>query len=103
MTSPPKMFEQIKEIPPTILSVLLAVVIALLRVIYDKEETSAIRMGLESVLCGALAVVGASGVEAMGLDQNWTVFIGGVIGFVGSQSIRSYADVFLKSRASGKR
>ncbi|KXJ61640.1 MAG: hypothetical protein AXW14_08495 [Alteromonas sp. Nap_26] len=96
------MLEQIKEIPPTILSMILAVVIALLRVIYDKEETSFVRMLLESVLCGALAVVAASGVNALGLDQDWTVFIGGVIGFVGSQSIRSYADMFLRNKASEK-
>ncbi|WP_269519469.1 phage holin, lambda family [Alteromonas sp. BMJM2] len=102
MKRPTKMLEQFKEIPPALLSVLLAVVIALLRVIYDKEETSAIRIGLEAILCGALAVAAASGVEAMGLDQNWTVFIGGVIGFVGSQSIRSYANIFISRKANGK-
>lgn len=102
MKRPSTMFEEFKEIPPVLLSVLLAVVIALLRVVYDKEETSAVRIGLEAVLCGALAVVGASGVEAMGLDQNWTVFIGGVIGFVGSQSIRSFANTFIDRKANGK-
>ncbi|BFT30386.1 hypothetical protein D210916BOD24_15620 [Alteromonas sp. D210916BOD_24] len=80
----------------------LAVITALFRVVYDKEETSFVRILLESVLCGALAVVAGSGVNALGLDQEWTVFIGGVIGFVGSQSIRSYADIFLKNRVNGK-
>lgn len=102
MRRPSQMLDHIKEIPPTILSMVLAIVIALLRVIYDKEETSFVRMLLESVLCGALAVVAASGVNALGLDQDWTVFIGGVIGFVGSQSIRSYADVFINRKANGK-
>lgn len=96
----PTMIDNLKEIPPTVLSAILAIVIAMLRVIYDKEETSVVRMSLESVLCGALAVVAGSGVNALGLDQDWTIFIGGVIGFVGSQSIRSYADMFLKRKAN---
>ncbi|QPG06963.1 phage holin, lambda family [Salinimonas marina] len=94
------MFDHLKETPPTVISAALAVVISILRVIYDKEETSFVRILLESALCGALAVVAGSGVTALGLDQDWTIFIGGSIGFIGSQSIRAYADLFLKKKAN---
>ena len=91
-----------KEIHPIVLSVILAVFTAIIRVIYDKEETSAIRMFLESILCGTLAVIAGTAINAMGLNQDWTLFVGGVIGFIGSQSIRNYADIIIKKKINGK-
>ena len=96
------MLDNAKDIPPTVLGALLAVIIALLRVMYDREETSAIRMLLESTLCGALALISGSAINALGWSQDWTLFAGGVIGFVGSQSIRTYADLLIKSKISEK-
>ena len=82
-------------IPPTLLGVLMAVVIAAIRVIYDREETSIVRIILESALCGSLALTAGTAIQALGYDQNWTLFAGGMIGFMGSQSIRAYADKFI--------
>ena len=92
------MFEYMKETPPIVLSVLLAVVTACIRVIYDKQETSISRVFLESVLCGTLAVIAGTGINALGISQDWTMFVGGMIGFIGSQSIRTYADMLLKKK-----
>jgi lambda family phage holin len=92
------MIEQLKELPPSVLSFLLAVVIATIRVIYDKEETSGTRVFLESVLCGALAVTAGTAIQALGLDTDWTLFAGGMIGFIGSQSIRKFAENFISHK-----
>ncbi|WP_161599143.1 phage holin, lambda family [Alteromonas sp. RKMC-009] len=92
------MVENIKDLPPTVLGALMAIVISILRVMYDREETSVLRVGLEASLCGTLAVVAGSAITALGLDQEWTLFVGGVIGFVGSQSIRTYADRMIKRK-----
>lgn len=86
------MFEHFKELPPSFLSFLLAVVIAAVRVVYDRDETSFMRVSLESVLCGALAVTAGTGIQAIGLDNDWVLFAGGMIGFIGSQSIKTFAE-----------
>ena len=70
----------------------MAVVVSILRIVYDKEETSFIRIALESLICGALSVAAGSALDAMGYGQNWYLFCGGVIGFMGSQSIRAIAN-----------
>lgn len=96
------MFEYMKETPPIILSIILAVFTACIRVIYDKQETSLYRILLESVLCGTLAVIAGTGINALGLSQDWTMFVGGMIGFIGSQGIRTYANMFLSKKINGK-
>jgi len=96
------MFDNMKDINPTILSAVLAVFVAIIRVIYDREETSFIRVLLEAILCGTLAVCAGSAITALGLNQDWTLFMGGMIGFIGSQSIRTYADLFLRRKSNGK-
>lgn len=71
---------------------LMAVVISVLRVIYDKEETKPLRIMLESGICGCLAMTAHYGLSALGLDtSNWSPFIGGVIGYLGSASVRGLA------------
>ena len=80
----------------------MAVVIAAIRVIYDKEETSFTRIVLESLLCGALAMTAGSGINALGYSQDWTLFAGGVIGFMGSQSIRAFAKRYIMNRVGDK-
>lgn len=96
------MLDSFREVPPIILGVIMAVVIALIRVVYEQEETSVIRVMLEGLLCGALAVVAGTGIEAMGLDQNWVLFSGGMVGFIGSQSIRAYANTLIKNKVDKK-
>ncbi len=44
--------DQLARIPPEALAAALAVAVALVRVIRDKEEAKPIRVGLEAVLCG---------------------------------------------------
>lgn len=78
---------------------LMAFLVALVRVIYDRDETRWVRIILEATLCGLLAVVAGAAISAMGLDNRWQLFAGGVIGFVGSEFIRSVAREFIRRRA----
>lgn len=76
----------------------MAVVISFLRVVYDKEETNFFRIMLESLICGALTITTGSALSAMGYSENWYLFCGGVIGFMGSQSIRALAYAIIKKK-----
>ena len=85
-------------LPPWAGGLIMAIAVSVLRVVYDKEETSAIRIALESLICGALTVSAGSAVAAMGFGDDWYLFIGGVFGFMGSHSIRMLAMRFLKNK-----
>lgn len=66
----------------------LAAVIAALRVLYDDQETRIVRVILEALLCGALALCVSSIVEMLSLPPSATVTIGGAIGFIGVTALR---------------
>lgn len=69
----------------------MAFVMSVLRIIYDKQETSVMRILLESLICGALTIASGSALDALGYGQEWYLFCGGFIGFMGSQFIRKLA------------
>lgn len=77
---------------------IMAAVISALRVIYEKEETTFIRVVLESLICGFLTVAVGSLLDAMGFGQNWYLGAGGIIGFMGSQSVRAMANKYFSSK-----
>lgn len=87
--------EIMTNLPPWIGGAVMAVMVSILRIIYDHEETSFQRIMLESFICGALSVSAGSALNAMGYGQNWYLFCGGFIGFMGSQSIRALANKLL--------
>ena len=76
----------------------MAMVISVIRVIYDRKETNFFRILMESIICGALSVSAGSALDAMGYGQNWYLFCGGVIGFMGSQSIRALANKYISTK-----
>ena len=76
----------------------MAMAMSIIRVIYDKKETNFLRIIMESVICGALSVSAGSALDAMGYGQNWYLFCGGVIGFMGSQSIRALANKYISTK-----
>lgn len=77
---------------PWIGGVVMAVMISILRIVYDQQETRMSRIVLESLICGALTVTVGSLLEALGYGQDWYLFCGGAIGFMGSQSVRAFAN-----------
>ena len=86
------------QIPPEVGGAILSALVAVLRVVYDKEETKFIRVVLEATLCGGLTVTAGYGIAAMGWNQDWTMFAGGCIGFLGSHTIKMFAEKFAKKR-----
>ncbi len=90
----------LNSLPAEIAGVLMAMFIAVLRVIYDKEETKPIRIMLEALICGTLSLTASSAIIAMKLDVNWAVFVGGVIGYFGSATVRAIAVKFINSKVN---
>ncbi len=95
------MLDQI-SLPPEIAGVIMAVVTAVLRVLYDRDETKPIRIILEASLCGFLSLAASAGIAAAGLDHHWSIFAGGMIGYLGSTTVRALAIKILKARAARK-
>ena len=83
---------------PWVGGAIMAIAVSTIRIVYDKKETSLFRIVLESLICGALSVSAGSAFEAMGYGQNWYLFCGGFIGFMGSQSIRALANKYISNR-----
>lgn len=88
-----------KQLPPEAMSTIMAIVIAVLRVVYDREETSVMRTILEASLCGFLAMMAVSLAKGLGLGTEWLPFIGGFIGFAGSSYIRNLAESVISRKA----
>lgn len=79
------------SVEPQMIGVILSMVIAIIRVIYEHEETHLVRVILEALFCGALSLALYYGIMAMGLNVNWAVFGSGMIGYFGSTAIKSIA------------
>lgn len=87
------------KLPPEVAGVIMAMFIATLRVIYDREDTAPIRILLEALICGSLSLTASFGLTALELNANWAIFAGGVIGYMGSASVRVLALKFLNRKA----
>ena len=83
--------KHLADFPDVLLAVALAFLMSVCRVYMDKTETSFSRIFVESCICGGLTMVAASIISAMGLDQNYVMAAGGMIGYIGSNSIRMLA------------
>lgn len=79
----------------------MAIIMAILRVYYDAEETSAIRAALEASICGALTLAASSALDWFGAPQQVAVAIGGFIGFIGVAKLRAFLFAWLNRRANG--
>lgn len=90
--------EMAKELPIEAWGVATAMITAILRVLYDQEETRPLRIILESVICGSLAMIVNAAITAMHLDGHWSVFAGGLIGYSGSMAVRSLAIKLIKQK-----
>lgn len=88
----------LNNVPPQVSAAIMAMVMAVLRVVYDREETKPIRVVLEALICGALSLTASSGVLALGLSIHWAMFAGGVIGYFGSTTVRTFAVKLINRR-----
>ncbi len=57
-------------------------------------------MLLESVLCGCITLAILSGLSLLGLPQEAAAFVGGMVGLLGVDKVRSLAEYFAGSKIS---
>ena len=86
------------DVPSHILGMFTAMIIAILRILYDRKEVRTVRLLLEASLCGALVLPISYGIKALGGNGDWSVFIGGVIGYLGPTTVRMLVLKFLNKR-----
>ncbi len=77
---------------------IMAILTSLMRIIYDHEETSLVRILLESLICGAITLTIGSGLMELGYGPGWYLACGGSVGFMGSQTIRAFAYKVIKRK-----
>ena len=74
---------------PTLYGFSLAVGVAIVRVIYGGGTVR--QMILEGALCGLLSLTLTSGLELVGLPISAAAFVGGMVGFIGTEAVREFA------------
>ncbi|MBS7440276.1 phage holin, lambda family [Pseudomonas syringae] len=74
---------------------IMAIVVSLLRILYDAKETSKRRILFEALICGALSLVASSLIEWMAWPPSLSVAAGGTIGFLGVTAIRELVTRFI--------
>lgn len=81
--------ELIDKIPAVIKSSVLASITAFVRVSLDRKEVKCVRRIMEAGFCGLIALSLYYGIRALGLSDDWAVFFGGMVGWLGSDTIRA--------------
>lgn len=76
---------------PEVRAAAMAGIIAVLRIAYDDQEKRWQRIGLESLLCGALGYGISSGLNYFEMPYGVSVFAGCTIGFLGVDFVRAKA------------
>jgi lambda family phage holin len=88
----------INSMPPWATGVVMAVIMSVLRVVYEKEETTLARIGLEALICGGLTIAAGSLLEAMNLGEKWYLGAGVLIGFMGSQTVKATVNKLINKK-----
>lgn len=83
----------------TIYGAFLALVTAYIRVTYSGGSVR--QRVLESLMCGAISLSLMSAMEWIGVPTSASGFIGGMVGFLGVDKLRSAAELFLTKKAGG--
>jgi lambda family phage holin len=93
------LFAALDAVPPSIKGAIMAFVIAVLRIIYDRQETSNVRIVLEAGICGCLSLSFSGALGWLGAPESVAVAIGGAVGFIGVTKIRELAINWLTKKA----
>lgn len=81
---------------PLIGAAFLSVMMAVLRITYGGGTRR--QMLVEGAICGGLTLTMISGLEFFGLPQSMSTFVGGWVGFLGVEKIRTIADRYLGTK-----
>ncbi len=90
------------KLPPEVTGLCLAMFMAFVRILGDERDNKFIRILLESGICGGLSWACSYAVIALGASANWSVFLGGAIGYLGSATIHALAVKFIHSKIDKK-
>lgn len=82
----------------TMQGAIMAFIIALLRIVWDGNETRPIRILLEASICGALSLCVTSIIDFFSLPASAAITIGGAIGFIGVTALRDLILRFIKRK-----
>lgn len=93
-------YDFVKEIPAPVGGALMSFVVALLRILYDRDGTPWQRIGIESLLCGAISFGACSGLQYFSLPAGVSVFVGSMIGLLGVEFVRAVARRSINKRVS---
>ena len=85
-------------IAPSLYAFCLSVTIAVLRVVYGGGTKR--QMVLEGALCGFATLTLVPLLEYFGLPQSMATFVGGSVGFLGTEKLRELAIRFGEKKAS---
>lgn len=88
-------WQMLQNIPSPFGGVIMAMGLSVVRVIYDREETNLVRLGMESLICGCLTFSAMNLMSGMGIEGDFQYFIGGSAAFFGSQTIKKFALRFI--------
>ena len=91
------MINWLREVDSSIWGVIMSIIMAVLRIVRDKEEDKFFRIAVEALLCGAITFTIGSGVKALGYE-GWDLFVGGTVGAFGSQYVRALGYAWAKSK-----
>ena len=92
------MINWLKEVDSSIWGVFMSILMSVLRILHDKEESKIFRIAVEALLCGAITFTIGSGVKALGYE-GWDLFIGGTVGAFGSQYVRALGQAWMKRKS----
>lgn len=88
-----------EAVPPSVKGAVMAFVIAVLRIVYDRQETSNVRIVLEAAICGCLSLSFSGALGWLGAPESVAVAFGGAVGFIGVTKIRQLALTWLGKKA----
>lgn len=86
---------------PILYAAALSCAMAVLRITYGGGTRR--QMIIEGAICGGLALTIISGLEFFSLPQSMATFVGGWVGFLGVEKIRSIADRVTDFKFPGRR
>lgn len=86
---------------PPVQAVLAALILSALRIMSDRSNGHLFCRAniIECLLCVSVTWVGYKIVPIMGLDPNFGVIIGGIIGFFGTKWLEKKVDIWAEARA----
>jgi lambda family phage holin len=96
--TPDHILKAIDALPEPMRAAILASIVAMVRVMYDGKEPRWVRRFLESVLCGLIALGISHLIQAIGMPDGWSTFLGASVGLFGADKVREWGQRFAQNK-----